>query len=146
LDPHEANLRRRFRFPRSRRLHLQRDFARIFARKCRLGDRWMTVYLDANGLGYTRLGLIVGKKVGKAVVRNRIKRLIREAFRLSQHELPAGLDVICIPRPGRIGTLQDYAGSLARLLVTGATRLQKPSPPEERADDGRDPTGGSDQP
>ncbi len=120
-----TNKHHHFRFPRGRRLHLQRDFRRIFRRKCQLGDRWMTVYVDANGLEYARLGLIVSKKVGKAVVRNRIKRLIREAFRLGQRELPVGLDVVCIPRAGRVGTVGDYRVSLAKLARAGAARLQR---------------------
>jgi len=52
----------------------------------------------ANQLPYMRLGLSVGKKLGKAVVRNRIKRMIREGFRQAENRKLGGLDLIVIPR------------------------------------------------
>ncbi len=58
--------------------------------------------------GYGRLGLVVSKKVGNAVVRNRVKRLVRECFRVRKADL-AGIDVVAVARPG--------AASLARADV-----------------------------
>ena len=59
----------------------------------------MTIYGVENGLDHARLGISVSrKKVKTAVARNRLKRLIREAFRLSKAELPAGLDLVVVPR------------------------------------------------
>ena len=64
----------------------------------------LTVFVHANGLDHPRLGLSVGKRVGSAVRRNAVKRRIREAFRLLQHELPRGFDVVVTarehPEPG----------------------------------------------
>ena len=57
----------------------------------------MTVAVRPNGLDITRLGLSIGKACWKsAVKRNRVRRVFREAFRLSLDELPAGLDVVLI--------------------------------------------------
>lgn len=62
-------------------------------RAVRLGGT-MIVFGRVNGLAHSRLGLSVGRVVGGAVERNRVKRLIREAFRLDQHSLPQGLDFV----------------------------------------------------
>jgi len=51
-----------------------------------------------NGLPHLRLGLSVSRKYGGAVQRNRLRRLYREAFRLTRHEMPVGLDLVLIPR------------------------------------------------
>lgn len=96
--------------------HVRRgaDFERIYARQCRGSDQHLLIFADVNQLPHTRIGLSVSKKHGSAVRRNRLKRLLREAFRLSQHELPVGLDLIFIPRQGIASTLEDYRQSIAR--------------------------------
>ena len=59
----------------------------------------LVVYGVENGLAHSRLGISVArKKVRAASSRNRLKRLVREAFRLSKAELPAGIDLVVIPR------------------------------------------------
>ena len=77
----------------------------------------------------TRRGLVphlVGRRVRGAVVRNRYKRLFREAFRLAQHELPQGVDFIVIPRPGPEPTREAVSASLLRLAHQAARRLGPP--------------------
>ena len=71
----------------------------------------------ANNLSQTRLGLSIGKRVGNAVVRNRWKRLIREAFRKQVGELPAGLDLVVRPRKGAHCEYRAIARSIGRLVL-----------------------------
>ena len=87
------------RFPARVRLRKRADFARVYLRRCSVSDALLLIFVDSNGLTHPRLGLSVSRKVGNAVRRNRWKRLLREAFRLSQGQLSAGLDIILIPRP-----------------------------------------------
>mgnify|MGYP002347903730 CR=1 FL=1 len=53
-----------------------------------------------NKLGWARLGLVVGKRVGNACVRNRVKRRLREFFRLNMHVFPPGSDLVIIAKAG----------------------------------------------
>lgn len=116
----------RYKYRRHQRLRTRRDFDRVFARKCSVADALLVVYADTNDLQVTRLGMRIGKRTGGAVVRFRIKRLIREAFRLSQHELPAGLDLVCIARrPPVDAKLDGYQASLRRLAERAHRKLQR---------------------
>ena len=90
----------------------------------RLVDRRMALWGLANGLPDTRLGLAVGRRHGDAVHRNRIKRVLREAFRLCRHQLPAGLDLACAPREGADITLTGCTESLIRLAVRLSRHLR----------------------
>lgn len=116
-----------FRFPKSRHLRSGADFARVYAAKQRAGDGHLLVFAARSELSETRIGLSVSKKNGNAVQRARIKRLLREAFRLSRCELPGGLDLILIPRPGSGSTLADYRRSLKSLT----RRLMKRMEPQQ---------------
>ena len=105
----------RLGFPPSRRLRSSRDFARIYELKQRAGDRFILIFAARNNLGSTRIGLSVSKKHGNSIARHRIRRLIREAYRQVQHQVPEGLDLICIPRAHTGAGLIDFQESFIRL-------------------------------
>ena len=94
----------RLGFARSRRLKQQGEFARARAQ----GQRLICGCLIANvlprpGLPAARLGVVTGKSVGNAVARNRARRLMRESFRLHQHELAGPVDLVLVARPSIAG-------------------------------------------
>ncbi len=111
-----------FRFGRALRLTRRADFERAMKEGRRSVDATLTVWIFPNGLQHPRLGLVVGRKHGDAVRRNRLKRVLREAFRLSQHGLPPGYDLVCAPRAGAKLTLTACTASLVRLATQLARR------------------------
>jgi len=125
---HESSMTQpvRGRLTLAKREHLRspRDFRKVYDRRCSASDRWLTVFALPNELGYSRLGLSVSRKVGNAVVRNRLRRLYRETFRLSRADMPAGFDLILIPRSSLEPRLSDLQKSLPELLRILARRLQ----------------------
>jgi ribonuclease P protein component len=118
----------KLKFPRARRLSGEKQFAVVFAKRNSAANRLIVVYAVPNGLRYSRLGLSVGKKLGAAVRRNRIKRLLREAFRLEYPQLPAGFDLVCLPRAGAAGTLEDFRRSLVDAAKRAAARYDHRNP------------------
>ena len=92
--------------PARARLRTPRDFQRVYQRGLRTAGALVTVVaLRRHGGGGARLGVSVSKEHGAAVRRNKLKRLLREAFRLERKHLPADFDLVLIPRP-REGKLQ----------------------------------------
>ena len=120
----------RLSFPQTRRLKTPAEFDRCYARKRSASDGVLIVYACENGLDHPRLGCSVSKKIGNAVVRNRYKRLFREAFRLMQFDLPIGVDLVVIPRSGPEPTQDAVKASLVKLARQAGRKLSFPTKPE----------------
>jgi ribonuclease P protein component len=114
-----------FAFRKAEHLRRPADFRRVYDRQCSFADGWLVIYACENGLPHLRLGMSVSRKVGKATDRNRLRRLYREAFRLTRHTLPTGLDLVLIPRRSEEPTLVDLQRSLAHLVKQLSHRLRR---------------------
>jgi len=117
-------------FPTSLRLRRSGDFQRVYRQRCTVADGHLLVFGCENGLPHARLGLSVSRKVGNAVVRNRWKRRLREAFRLNQDQMPPGMDLVIVPR----NPVRDAPSSLAAKAGRAASTAGRHSPPPPEPD------------
>ncbi len=112
------------------------DFERIFAQRCSAADDLLVLYAVRNGLDWSRLGSKVNRRIGNAVVRNLLRRTLREAFRAMKDELPQGYDLLCIVRINPRERRRALAASLCRLARHAVRRLaareDAKGPPAER--------------
>jgi ribonuclease P protein component len=114
-----------FRFRPHEHLRRPADFQRVYDRRRSVSDHWLIVYACENGLPYLRLGLSVSRKYGPATRRNRLRRLYREAFRLTRSQMPTGYDLVLIPRRPEEPTLEELMRSLPRLVRNVVRRIEK---------------------
>ena len=75
-----------------------RDFRRLYAKGKSFATPTLAVYIRKTGRDHNQLGITVGTKVGKAVVRNSVRRKIREIYRLNEAKFPKGLDIVIVAR------------------------------------------------
>ena len=116
-------------FPKSLRLRSTGQFQGVFVARHSVADHTLIVFAAPNELSHCRLGLSVSKKIGNAVVRNRWKRLIREAFRKSKSELPSGFDFVVLPqRNVDVRTVKHLDPSLISLISKIAKRTARTTP------------------
>ncbi len=107
----------KYPFPKTHRIRSRLEFKAVFDSGVKVSKGSLVLFALANNLNHPRLGLSVSRRVGIAVKRNRIKRLLRESFRLMQHDLPKGYDLVIVVRPHAPMMLAEYQRLLSSLLV-----------------------------
>ena len=85
-------------FGKDERIREKRDYLNVYQQGVRSHSRHFIVIAHRNPSGKRRLGITVGKKVGNAVKRNRLKRLLREFFRLNKEQFPPSQDIVIMAR------------------------------------------------
>ncbi|MCB0307733.1 MAG: ribonuclease P protein component [Bdellovibrionales bacterium] len=91
----------KFTFKKSEHLTRPKQFKQCLKDGRRYSTSNLTVVTLPNALTFSRLGLVVSRRVGSAVIRNQWKRKLREYFRLRKHRLKTSCDIVMMVRPGR---------------------------------------------
>ena len=117
--------RKRYGFSSAERLHTSKEFDNAMREGITACTPLMRVWVGDNDLGHPRLGLIVSRKHGNAVARNRLKRLAREAFRRNKHLFACGIDVVVLYRVARGCCYRDVESALVKLATELSARLSR---------------------
>src|SRR5262245_50641907 len=118
---------RAFSFPKRLRLRGERAFGSMFREGVRARGALLLVLARANDLPETRIGISVARKVTRSSPeRNRLKRIVREAFRLSRAGFPRGLDLVVCPQVKPAGfPLDRVSAELSRLVEQAAAKVER---------------------
>jgi ribonuclease P protein component len=104
-------------FKKNQILKSNEQFKSVFAHKCCVSKGLFRLYAAPSDAGFSRLGISIGKRAGNAVQRNRIKRLIRESFRLEQHNIATNIDFLLI-FPGKMSKKSGQDALIASKTMT----------------------------
>ena len=116
INPRAAD--RLFQFTRNERISQPQDFKRVMKFGRRLSSKNFVLFTIRNNYEFNRLGLVVKKEVGLATFRNRIKRYLREFFRLHKHQIRGSFDlVIMVKKACTIRRYFEAEEELKRTLI-----------------------------
>lgn len=104
-------------FPATLRVRKRRDFQRVYDEGYKVVTPEFALFAHSNHLEHSRLGVTASRRIGKAVRRNRARRLVREAFRIHRAQMPPGFDYVVVVRSP---LLERSPQELGPLLVKAA--------------------------
>lgn len=113
------------RFPGKYRLKLKRDFERAFKQGIVAADGVLVLHAVTNELGFSRMGISIGRKYGKAHERNLFKRWCRESYRTQRVDLPIGIDFIVRSKAHSKPNYAAICTSMVSLLKRAERKLTK---------------------
>jgi ribonuclease P protein component len=106
--------------PKEKRIAKRREFVRVYETGRKVFSRYSVLFFSANGLPFSRIGITATRKLGKANVRNRLKRWTREVYRRQREPLgldAQSLDIVVNVKPNAAdSTFDDYSRDLIRAL------------------------------
>ena len=101
----------------SESLKKNRDFVNVYGNGKSRANKYLVMYVINNGSEKNRIGISVSKKVGNSVVRHRMKRLIKESYRLNEDRFTSGHDMVIVVRTGAAGIgFRDMESALIHLM------------------------------
>lgn len=121
----------RHTFRKSQQIRSSLEYADIFEQKVRASNPCLLIYGRKSPTSWSRIGLSVSRKHGNSIRRHRLRRLLREAFRLSQHQLPQGYDWILIPKVSNQHTVPQFQSALVEITSRIAKKLNRSRDKEE---------------
>ena len=103
------------------------DFQAVYKNGVQAANRYLVLYVKENNLGINRVGISVSKKIGNSIVRHRVKRLVKEAYRLQEEYFQKGYDLVFIGRGrSKESTYFDIEGAVCQLaLKMGVMRQEQ---------------------
>ncbi|QUH19353.1 ribonuclease P protein component [Alkaliphilus sp. B6464] len=99
------------------RLRKNEDFRKVYQKRNSMANRLLIIYISKNEYEFNRVGFTVSKKVGKSVVRSRVKRLLNESYRLNDDKVLQGYDIIFVARDTSAeSTYKEVESAMIHLL------------------------------
>ena len=116
-------------FSRVERLRKRREFLGVYERGDKIQSTYFVLYMEENGLPQHRLGITVSRKIGRAVVRNRIKRRLREIFRTNKQAIFPHCDLVV---NAKRAAARAHNQQIREDILKGILRWKRKAPPHER--------------